>query len=151
MKNWKPSVLDVFAAPGGLSEGFRSAHYTVGGQLDSDHWGCETLRHNFGEDGTIIIEGDLRSLTISGHVDVVIGGPPCQSFSMVGRPKIAHLRKNGYYWQTWMVNFSGGYPNSNSCGSTPYTDAYPNSVLSSNTWTDQWSSSQYTSFDYSGC
>jgi DNA (cytosine-5)-methyltransferase 1 len=91
-----PSVLDIFAAPGGLSEGFRQAGYSIAAQIDFDQWGCETLRKNFANDGTIVIEGDLKNISISGHVDVVIGGPPCQSFSMVGRPKIAHLRRNGY-------------------------------------------------------
>ena len=90
----RPSVLDVFAAPGGLSEGFRQARYFIAAQIDNDLWGCKTLTYNFANRGTLVIQGDIRSISITGKVDVVIGGPPCQSFSMVGRPKIAHLQKN---------------------------------------------------------
>ncbi len=88
-----PSVLDLFAAPGGLSEGFREAGYRIIATVDNDKWGCETLSHNLGPDGTIVIEGDIEKLTIRGRVDVVVGGPPCQSFSRIGKPKISHLIK----------------------------------------------------------
>jgi len=88
-----PSVLDLFAAPGGLSQGFKEAGYRIVAVLDNDEWGCETLSHNLGPDGTIVIQGDIEELTIRGRVDVVVGGPPCQSFSRIGRPKINHLIK----------------------------------------------------------
>jgi DNA (cytosine-5)-methyltransferase 1 len=88
-----PSVLDLFAAPGGLSTGFREAGYRVVAVLDSDEYGCETLDYNFGSGGTMVIQGDIEGLMVRGRVDVVVGGPPCQSFSLVGRPKINHLRK----------------------------------------------------------
>jgi DNA (cytosine-5)-methyltransferase 1 len=42
----------------------------------------------------LIIEADIANLKIAGRVDVVVGGPPCQSFSWAGRAKINHLRKN---------------------------------------------------------
>ena len=51
---------------------------------------CETYRHNFPEH--LLIECDIKdlseerieSLTRGKSVDVVIGGPPCQGFSMAG-------------------------------------------------------------------
>jgi len=96
-----PSVLDLFAAPGGLSQGFKDAGYRVVAVVDNDRWGCETLKHNFYLDGTEVIQSNLEKLSVKGRVDVVIGGPPCQSFSLVGRPKINHLRthknKRGVY------------------------------------------------------
>ena len=90
----KPSVLDLFAAPGGMSQGFKEAGYQILGAVDNDRWGCETLRYNFGKDGTKIFFEDIETLEIDGKVDVIIGGPPCQSFSRVGSPKIQHLTKN---------------------------------------------------------
>ncbi len=87
----RPSVLDLFAAPGGLSEGFRQAGCRIVAAVDSDKWGCSTLNHNFGSDGTLVIEADINRVMFKGSVDIVIGGPPCQSFSMAGRPKINHL------------------------------------------------------------
>jgi DNA (cytosine-5)-methyltransferase 1 len=83
----------LFAAPGGFSQGFREAGFHILGQVDNDKWGCETLYHNFGPDGTIIIQGDIERILVRAKANVVIGGPPCQSFSHVGRPKINHLRR----------------------------------------------------------
>src|SRR5437773_545938 len=86
-----PSVLDLFAAPGGLSEGFRQGGCRILAAVDSDKWGCSTLNYNFGSGGTLVIEADIERVMFKGSVDIVIGGPPCQSFSMAGRPKINHL------------------------------------------------------------
>lgn len=89
-----PSIIDLFAAPGGLSYGFKEAGYQILAAVDNDRWGCETLKYNLGCDGTRVILGDIEKLTIKGKVDVVVGGPPCQSFSLVGLPKIRHLIKH---------------------------------------------------------
>jgi DNA (cytosine-5)-methyltransferase 1 len=86
-------VIDIFAAPGGFSLGFREAGYRVLAVVDKDPWGCRTLEHNFSADGTLVVRSDLRHLDLKARVDVVIGGPPCQGFSTVGRPKINHLRR----------------------------------------------------------
>ncbi len=87
-----PSVLDIFAGPGGLGEGFSQAGYFITAAVDNDDYAAETLRNNAGKRGTLIIKNDIRELDLSGFVDVVVGGPPCQGFSMVGRPKIKHLK-----------------------------------------------------------
>ena len=87
-----PSILDLFAAPGGLSQGFKDAGYRVVAVIDNDRWGIETLRWNFELYGTEVIEADIEKIRMKGRVDVVVGGPPCQSFSLAGRPKINHLR-----------------------------------------------------------
>jgi len=88
-----PTALDLFSAPGGMSQGFRDAGFRVLAAVDNDPWGCQTLRQNF--HGTDVIEADIQGLTLSGRVDVVMGGPPCQSFSSVGRGKINHLARLG--------------------------------------------------------
>jgi DNA (cytosine-5)-methyltransferase 1 len=88
------SVLDIFAAPGGMSAGFQEAGYKIVAVIDNDPWGCKTLTHNLGPSGTLVIEGRVEDLSIRGRVDVVVGGPPCQSFSVAGQGKIKHLRNN---------------------------------------------------------
>lgn len=44
-----PSVLDLFAAPGGLSQGFKEAGYRILTAIDNDPWGAETLKHNLAQ------------------------------------------------------------------------------------------------------
>src|SRR2546425_4935968 len=86
------SVLDVFAAPGGMSVGFKEAGYRIVAAIDNDPWGCKTLSRNLGPEGTLVIEANVEDLHLNGRVDVVVGGPPCQSFSIAGQSKIKHLK-----------------------------------------------------------
>jgi DNA (cytosine-5)-methyltransferase 1 len=88
-----PSVLDIFAAPGGLSAGFREAGYWIAAAIDNDFWGCKTLEYNLRLGGTQVLNSDVETVVADGSVDVVVGGPPCQSFSRVGRAKINSLRR----------------------------------------------------------
>lgn len=90
-------VLDLFCGPGGLSFGFRMAGFHIAAGVDMDPWSCETYRFNF--PGSTVLQADLRKLEADNDglpedIDVIIGGPPCQGFSTVGRVKIASLAKN---------------------------------------------------------
>ncbi|MEQ8191937.1 MAG: DNA cytosine methyltransferase [Candidatus Eremiobacterota bacterium] len=94
-------VLDLFAGIGGLSYGFeifkeegRSVFETICA-VDVDRYACETLRKNLeyrGENPDIVLQADLtdpetHDLIIKkcdGRVDIIIGGPPCQSYSSIG-------------------------------------------------------------------
>lgn len=87
-----PSVVDLFAGPGGLGEGFREAGFVITAAVDNDGYACKTLNHNAGARGTLVINSDIKRLNLTGRVDVVVGGPPCQGFSHVGMPKIKHQR-----------------------------------------------------------
>lgn len=84
----RPSVIDLFAGAGGLSEGFRQAGFRVIAGADVDPDACATYALNFPEADTIC--GDLRQPVIRERVlaagrnaEVVVGGPPCQAFSQV--------------------------------------------------------------------
>jgi DNA (cytosine-5)-methyltransferase 1 len=87
-----PSVVDLFAGPGGLGEGFRQAGFFVAAAVDNDEYAYRTLSLNAGQRGSLVIKQNVRKLKLSGKVDVVVGGPPCQGFSNVGIPKIKHYR-----------------------------------------------------------
>jgi len=78
-----------------MSLGFTEAGYQIVAAVDRDQWGCKTLSHNLTPSGTLVIQGDIEQLVIHGRVDVVVGGPPCQSFSLVGRAKINFLTREG--------------------------------------------------------
>ncbi len=99
--------IDLFGVPGGMSLGFKLAGMRPVGALDIFNSGIETYKKNFtGTPGENIVCADASKTDVvekfrrqaslkPGDVDVVIGGPPCQGFSNIGRIKIASLVKNG--------------------------------------------------------
>jgi len=84
-------VVDLFAGAGGFGLGFHLAQYRAICALEIDKWAVNTLRVNYGENANIV-EGDIRDIhsrdeirrICSGIPDVIIGGPPCQGFSIAG-------------------------------------------------------------------
>lgn len=94
------TFIDLFAGCGGLSEGFYKCGYKALLHLEIDSVACETLKTRmryYGYDNeeiddavlcaditdeNIIAEIDKR---VKETVDIIIGGPPCQAFSSVGR------------------------------------------------------------------
>lgn len=76
-----PLVLDLFAGCGGLALGFEAAGFqTIGYEMDAD--ACESYRRN------LLAPCELGKLTtrttLPSAADVIIGGPPCQPFSVNG-------------------------------------------------------------------
>jgi DNA (cytosine-5)-methyltransferase 1 len=81
-------VTDLFAGAGGFSLGFEAAGATIQAAIEIDAWACETLERNH---ASRVIHSDIARLsdqeikeTGSGS-DIVIGGPPCQGFSIANR------------------------------------------------------------------
>lgn len=101
------SFIDLFGVPGGMSLGFKMAGMKPVGALDIFDSGIETYKKNFQKtpienivcadaSKNNIVEKFRKNTSLKpGDVDVIIGGPPCQGFSNVGRVKIASLVKNG--------------------------------------------------------
>ena len=82
-KSQKYAVLDLFAGCGGLSLGFESAGFSSYG-MESDARCCDTYNAN--------LRGSCEMVTITPdtnlpNADVVVGGPPCQPFSVFGHQK----------------------------------------------------------------
>lgn len=80
-------VIDLFAGCGGLSSGFRKAGYSIESAVEFDPAIANTYKHNFPSVNVIV--DDIKNVDSSGvlktgDADVIIGGPPCQGFSMAG-------------------------------------------------------------------
>jgi len=88
----KFELIDLFAGAGGFGLGFKlSNRYSISCMLEQDHWAADTLRKN--NKNILVIEDDIRKyktqkkiINVCGDArpDVIIGGPPCQGFSVAG-------------------------------------------------------------------
>jgi len=88
-----PTVVDLFAGAGGLSEGFTQAGFRVVLALDQDPAAARTywLNHPALPDDRLLTRdikdirlGELRKLVGRRPLDVLAGAPPCQGFSHAG-------------------------------------------------------------------
>lgn len=84
-------VISFFTGAGGLDLGFDMAGYDIVYATDIENICCETLKANLGKtlsESAIVECADIREIDpmkLPKNVDLVIGGPPCQSFSASGR------------------------------------------------------------------
>ena len=86
----KINVLDLFCGAGGLSCGFERAGFNIVLGIDNDKKALETFEANhYGAksicgDITEIGYDDIKNVIGDKTIDVIIGGPPCQGFSLSG-------------------------------------------------------------------
>lgn len=76
------TVVSLFSGSGGMDLGFIQAGFKIIFANDFNKDACITYRHNIGDH---IQEGPIESIPISeipDNPDVVIGGVPCQGFSV---------------------------------------------------------------------
>lgn len=88
------SVVDLFAGAGGLTAGFHngSSRYVTVRAVEHDTAAAATYAHNFGD---VVYAGDIQDWLrdeVVPQADVVIGGPPCQGFSLIGKRDPGDLR-----------------------------------------------------------
>ncbi|HEG2606701.1 DNA cytosine methyltransferase [Campylobacter sp. W0066.1] len=99
----KRTFIDLFAGAGGMAEGFYQEGYTALTHIESDKYACLTLQERMRYYGYSqneinkiqptditdkniieIIENNISKTT---GVDIIVGGPPCQSFSSQGKAR----------------------------------------------------------------
>lgn len=104
MRRRVATVIDLFCGAGGISLGFHAAGARILAAVDASEPAGRTFRHNFAllqrrQHPRVFFgdEGNLEDLDLERVAsqrqgpDILVGGPPCQGFSRIGRAKLAHL------------------------------------------------------------
>jgi DNA (cytosine-5)-methyltransferase 1 len=101
MANKKYNFIDLFCGAGGFAKGFvMSNKFNCIGGIDNKKAAVETHKLNF--KNSVSVHADIRELPpqkyhelINGQeVDIIIGGPPCPTFSTIGHAKIQSVNKD---------------------------------------------------------
>jgi DNA (cytosine-5)-methyltransferase 1 len=91
MENKRPTAIDLFAGCGGLSKGFEEAGFEIAAANEFWKPAYETYARN--HPNTKLFTGDITDEKTRREIigffrdrkcDVLIGGPPCQAYSMAG-------------------------------------------------------------------
>ncbi|MDR1310695.1 MAG: DNA cytosine methyltransferase [Burkholderiaceae bacterium] len=96
----RPIGIDLFAGAGGFSLGFEQSGFDIVAAVDIDPIHCATHKFNFPKCATVcksvvdVTGNELRRLAGIGKsdLDVVIGGAPCQGFSLIGKRVLGDSR-----------------------------------------------------------
>ncbi|TAF75237.1 MAG: DNA (cytosine-5-)-methyltransferase [Bacteroidetes bacterium] len=86
----KSNYIDLFSGAGGMSLGFDQVGFNNIFSIDIEPRFCETYKTNFPKHNLIqkdiskLSNQEIISLIGNQIIDVIIGGPPCQGFSMAG-------------------------------------------------------------------
>jgi DNA (cytosine-5)-methyltransferase 1 len=98
-------VIDLFAGAGGMTAGFSKFlghNFESVWANDFNRWAADTYNANFGDHCTF---GDIVDIlndpkTRIPKADVVVGGPPCQGFSLLNKNRVGDPRKE--LWRPYM-------------------------------------------------
>jgi len=96
------TAISLFSGAGGLDIGFEQAGITTIWANDFDHDACET--HKLWS-GANVVEGDIGKVDFETipDADVILGGFPCQGFSLAGPRKIDDSRNSLYRYFVKLV------------------------------------------------
>lgn len=115
-----PKIIDLFSGCGGLALGFEKVGFDIVAGIELMPEACKTISYNlcwrYGKEETHIcgditqISGGIFKDKIGEEGCIVIGGPPCQAYSMAGRGKLRSLGEErvnvkdarGYLYQDFL-------------------------------------------------
>lgn len=86
----KYNCIDLFCGAGGMSYGFEKAGFNTIFAVEFNNVYAETYKLNFKNtkvhvgDIKDISDDEIKSIGKNNKVDIIIGGPPCQGFSIAG-------------------------------------------------------------------
>lgn len=112
MRNNRLVAIDLFCGCGGFSYGFQQAGFDVALGIDMWKDATVTYKHNIAsacvvnDDITNVSAGDLlKKINMNPEdIDVIIGGPPCQGFSVSGKRMMDDPRNTLYKSFVGLVN-----------------------------------------------
>jgi len=95
------TFIDLFCGAGGLSLGFQKAGFKCVAALDNFEAAIQTHKYNFPDclsihDSIENVKPEQIKDKINKKVDLIIGGPPCPTFSTIGHAKIKSLNRDIY-------------------------------------------------------
>lgn len=104
-KDTRSTAIDLFCGAGGLSEGFRQAGFRVLVGNDIDPWAAKTFEDTHSE--ATFLPGPIEDISAAdflkaaglkkGELDCLIGGPPCQAFSVYNHQRGMHDKRSGLF------------------------------------------------------
>ncbi len=102
----RPRVLDLFAGCGGLSLGLQAAGFDITAAVENDTDAARSHGTNFHKAAPehvlardVLTSPDAFAQELglgpaARAFDVIVGGPPCQAFARVGRPKLREVHEH---------------------------------------------------------
>ena len=111
MKKYK--IIDLFCGCGGLTQGFfETKRFEIVFANDNDKAAIQSYQMNFDRHGRHADCRDIIDLVentpeLIPQADVVIGGPPCQGFSLLNRNRIGDKRRELWQYYMEVVRLSG--------------------------------------------
>ena len=105
LKHVKPTAIDLFSGAGGLSMGFMKAGFNILAANDVDE--CAANTYYLNNHNTRFLLGPIEGITEEdllldadlsyGQLDVLLGGPPCQAFSVYNHQRGMHDGRAGLF------------------------------------------------------
>ena len=103
----KFNVIDFFCGCGGLSLGFEMAGFKITCGIDNDASAAKTFEYNHSSSNFLpydinnpVLDNKIQELLFGEKVTGLIGGPPCQGFSLSG-PRNFKDPRNSLYLKYW--------------------------------------------------
>lgn len=106
-----PKAVALFSGCGGLSLGFAAEGFNLVGHIEIDEAANKIYAYNFPDSD--LLGTDICKLTDNqisdwkkqyGNIDILIGGPPCQGFSLAGKRDPNDIRNQLYTYYVHLVS-----------------------------------------------